>query len=105
MSIETVPFDATKYFRTEEAQAELLAEAFETGDVAIIVHSLGIVARIRGMTDTAVAAGMSRQGLHKALGEAGDPKLSTFVEVIRALGFRLSVAPLAPRDEVSRAAS
>lgn len=30
-----------------------LAEAFETGDAAYIAHALGIVARAKGMTETA----------------------------------------------------
>ena len=95
MPLETVPFDATRYFRTPEAQAELLADAFASGEAGYIAAALGTIARIRGMTALAQEAGLTRQGLHKALNTDGDPKLSTLIEVARALGFRLTVEPLA----------
>ena len=93
MPVETVPFDATRYFRTSEAQAKLLADAFESGEEGYIAAALGTVARIKGMTALADEAGLSRQGLHKALSESGDPKLSTLLDVAKALGFRLTVVP------------
>lgn len=95
MPIETHPFDAAEFLGRPEAQAELLADAFASGEAGYIKLALGTVARAQGMTALAEEVGLSRQGLYKALSEDGDPKLSTLVEVARALGFRLTVEPIA----------
>lgn len=93
MALKTKPFDEAKYLSTPEAQAELLADAFETGDTGYIANALGIVARARGMSQVAREAGVTREALYKALSPDGDPKLSTLLGVARALGFRLNAVP------------
>jgi probable addiction module antidote protein len=90
---ETTPFDPSKYLDDAESQAELPADAFETGNSTYIAHALGIVARARGMTSIAKEAGVTREALYKALGEDGDPRLSTLLGVLRALGVQLSAKP------------
>lgn len=94
MPLETFPFDAAEYLDTPESQAELLADAFESGDAAYIAQALGTVARARGMTELAREAGLTRQGLYKALSDQGDPRLSTLLGVAKALGYRLTVQPV-----------
>ncbi|MNY80378.1 hypothetical protein D3C86_2213880 [compost metagenome] len=42
------------------------------------------------MSDVAREAGITREGLYKALSEKGDPRLSTLLGVMRALGLQLS---------------
>lgn len=96
MTLETFPFDAAEHLDTPESQAELLADAFESGEVAYIAQALGTVARARGMNELARGAGVTRQGLYKALSEQGDPRLSTLLGVARALGYRLTMQPAAP---------
>jgi probable addiction module antidote protein len=91
MTLETVPFYTDEYLETPEAQAEFLADAFETGDAAYIAHALGVVARARGMTSIAKEAGVTREALYKALTLEGDPQLTTLLGVVRALGVKLSV--------------
>lgn len=93
MPLETFPFDTAEYLRTPEAQAELLADALETGDAGYITHALGVIARARGMTGIAKEAGVTREALYKALSERGDPKLSTLLGVIKALGIKLTATP------------
>jgi len=93
MAIETIPFDAARYLETPESQAELLNDAFETGDAVYIAAALGVVARARGMTQVAREAGVTREALYKALSAEGDPKLSTLLGVVRALGVTLTVTP------------
>ena len=68
MALKTTPFDAAEYFDDAESQAELLADAFETGDATYIAHALGVIARARGMTAVAKDAGVTREALYKALG-------------------------------------
>ncbi len=46
----------------------------------------------------AEATGVGRESLYKALSEDGNPHLATVIKVMRALGYRLSVAEMPPQD-------
>lgn len=90
MAEKTLPFDEAKYITSREGQAELLADAFDSGDPGYIANALGIIARARGMSQVARDAGVTREALYKALSSDGDPKLSTVIGVAKALGLKLS---------------
>ena len=90
MPLETIPFDPARFLGRPAAQAELLADAFETGDARYIANALGIVARARGMTHVAKEAGVTREALYKTLSMEGDPKLTTLLGVMKALGVKLT---------------
>ena len=92
MALETYPFDAAAYLDSPEAQAELLADAFETGDATYIADALGVVARARGMSQIARDAGVTREALYKSLSKDGDPRLTTLLGVTKALGMKLRVS-------------
>ena len=93
MTLETTPFDAADYLHDPEAQVAFIEAAFDAGDPAYVARALGIVARARGMTRVAQDAGVTREALYKALSETGDPRLSTFFGVAKALGLKITVAP------------
>jgi probable addiction module antidote protein len=65
---------------------------FEDGDPALIAHALGVVARAKGMSKIARAAGLGRESLYKALSPDGNPEFVTVLKVMRALGLKLKVA-------------
>ena len=90
MTLETLPFDAAKYLATTQSQAELIADALESGDAAYIAAALGVIARARGMAEVARDAGVTRASLYKALSENGDPQLTTLLGVMKALGLKLT---------------
>ena len=96
MPVKTIPYDAAEDMAAPEDQAELLSEAFASGDAKFIVVALGTVARARGMSAIAGKAGVTRPGLYKALGPSGDPQLSTLLGVVNALGFRLALEKTVP---------
>ena len=89
MPLETFPFDPAAGLDAE-GQAELIADAFESGDIRYITHALNIAARARGLSTVAREIDLTRMGLTKALSENGDPRLSTLLGVVKALGFQLS---------------
>jgi probable addiction module antidote protein len=93
--IKTKPFDPADYLNSDEAAATYLSEAMETGDAAFIADALGVVARARGMTRIAREAGMARESLYRALDKSGNPELATVIRVVKAIGLRLDVKPVA----------
>ncbi|HEY5299781.1 MAG TPA: addiction module antidote protein [Acetobacteraceae bacterium] len=96
--VKTEPFDAARYLTSRDAQAELLNDAFATGDAAYIAQALGVIARARGMTEVAREAGVTREALYKSLSDAGDPRLTTLLGVTRALGMTLSAQARPPES-------
>ena len=92
--MKTTRFDPAEHLQSAEAQAELISEAFRTGDRKFIAHALGTVARARGMTEVARQSGVSREALYRTLSEQGDPRLSTLTHVLEALGFGLEARAL-----------
>ena len=89
MATKTTPWDAAEYIESPEAIAAYLEAAFEDGDPALIAAALGDIARAMGMTQIASRAGVTREALYKALSATGDPRLSTFLGVMNALGIKL----------------
>jgi probable addiction module antidote protein len=83
------PFDAARYLKSSESQAELVNDALSSGDAGYVSHALGVIARARGMTEVEGGRGHPR-GLYKALSENGDPRLTTLLGVVRALGVTLT---------------
>lgn len=85
------PFDVAEHLRTPEEMAAYLEACFEEadGDAAFIAKALGDIARAKGMTQVAQAAGMSRETLHSAFSGEKIPGFDTILKVISALGLRL----------------
>ncbi len=90
--LKTIPWDSAAYLKTAEDVANYLEAVFEDGDPALIAAALGDIARSKGMTKIARAAGVGRESLYKALSRGGNPELATVLKVMRALGLKLKVA-------------
>jgi probable addiction module antidote protein len=94
MTSKTTLFDPADHLTSAEDQAELLSDAFATGSAEYVANALRTIARARGMAEVARGGGgVTREGLCKALGKGGDPKLTTVFNVINTLGFTLSARP------------
>ena len=93
MSIETSKWDVQDALQTPEDCALFIQAAIEEAgdDPAFITAVLSDVARSRGMAQTARGAGVSREGLYKALGPNGNPSFATVLKVLSALGLRIHV--------------
>jgi probable addiction module antidote protein len=87
----TIPWNTVDHLKTPEDIAAYLEAAFEDGDPALITHALGAVARAHGMTEIARNTGLGRQSLYKALSPDGHPEFATVLQVVRALGLKLTV--------------
>ncbi len=94
MALETKPWDPAERLTTPEAIAAYLEAVLEEDDASLLVAALGDIARAKGMTEVAKAAGVTRDALYKSLSEGGDPRLSTFLGVAKALGLRVQLEPV-----------
>jgi probable addiction module antidote protein len=90
VALELKRWDVVDSLDSEEAIQAYLEAIFEDGDPQLVAAGLGDIARARGMTKVAKAAGVSREGLYKALSNNGNPELATVIKVMKALGFQLT---------------
>ncbi len=85
------PYDVADHLRTPAEMAAYLDAWLEDApdDVAGIARALGDIARAKGMTQVAKAAGLSRESLYRTLSVGGNPSFATVLKVAHALGMRL----------------
>ena len=70
-----------------------LEEFQKDGDEQGFLSALALAAKVRGgFGKLAKDSNINREHLYRALSEKGDPRLSTFVQVIQSLGLSLKVA-------------
>lgn len=98
MAMKTKAWDASEHLESEEAIFAYMNAAFEDGDPALIAAALGDIAKARGMTGIAKAAGLSRESLYRALSAEGNPEFGTIMKVLKAMGIHLSVEPSPPEE-------
>ncbi len=86
-------WDAAEQLRTTEDVRLYLAACAEEdpGDGSLIRAALNDVARAGNMTGLALEAGMSREGLYKALSAKGNPSFATMIRITRALGMQIRI--------------
>lgn len=89
MTRKVTRWDPSEYLDSPKSIAAYLEAAFDDGDPALVAAALGDIARAMGMTQLANQAGVTREALYKALSPTGDPRLSTFLGVMKALGIKL----------------
>jgi probable addiction module antidote protein len=82
-------FDAAPYLDSETAIAAYLTDILQANDAALLAAALGDIARARGMSEIAKAAGITREALYKALRPGSAPRFDTVNRVCSALGVRL----------------
>lgn len=89
--VTTRPYDSADYIDSPEAAAAYLEAALEDGDAQIIAATLGDIARSHGMALIAERTGLAREALYKSLSADGNPRLTTLLGVLKAMGLRLSI--------------
>ncbi|MBV2164620.1 MAG: putative addiction module antidote protein [Comamonas sp.] len=94
-NIKTRPFDMANHLNPEEEIAEYLRQVLEDNDPTELAGALGDIARARGMTQLARDTGLSRESLYKSLSGERAPSSETLFKVIHAMGFKLTLQPLA----------
>ena len=83
----------TEHLQTKEDVCLYLEAAVDEdpGDGSLVRAALNDIARSQNMTHLARDAGMTREGLYKALSENGNPSFTTVLRITRALGMKLRI--------------
>lgn len=92
--LKTKEFDVAEYLDTEELRQGYLELVAEDGTQEELLAAISDVARARGMTKTAKEAGITREGLYKALSPKGNPAFSTIWNILHSIGYTLTPTPL-----------
>ena len=92
MARKTRDWDAAETLATKEDMAAYLDAVLEDGDAELLKAALGDIARAKGMTEIAKAAGLGRANLYNSLSPDGNPEFATVAKVLKALGLRLTIA-------------
>lgn len=93
MTTDFATFNVADYLDNDEVIAEYLTAAAEDENTDVLLSALAEVAKARGMSQVAAAAGLGRESLYKALAPGSHPRFETIAAVMRALKVRLSVTP------------
>jgi len=72
----------------------LIADASETNDDQALMRGLKQVAQAQGLRQVAETAGIRRESLSRALSERGNPRISTLLSIVSAMGLQLTVKPV-----------
>lgn len=91
---ELPEFDVAHHLDSEATVAAYLTDILQADDPGLLAAALGDIARARGMSDIAEAAGLTREALYKALRPGSAPRFDTINRVCAALGVRLVVKPI-----------
>ena len=87
------------YFRSHPEEVgpymDAIFDAYaEDGDSAALLASLRVLAKVKGVIHLAEAAGMTRQGIQRALSSKGNPRFDNIHTILHVLGYRLMPAPM-----------
>jgi probable addiction module antidote protein len=78
--------------RPQFAAQYLKAAMEETDDPEVLLLALRQIAKAKGgLAKVAKAAGLERESLYQALSEHGNPRLSTLLGIMKAVGLKLTV--------------
>lgn len=105
--ITTRAWDAAEHLRDEEDVRLYIEAAQEEApdDATFMAAVLGDVARSRNIAELARTTGIARETLYKMLRGEGNPTMGSLSKLANALGFRLSLVPIATKpaaDPVTR---
>ena len=80
---------------TSDEMTAALNAALEAGDLDHIMGIMGEMTRAHRMRRVARETGLGEKSLYKSMRAGASPEFNTVLRVLRSLGFRLQVTPIA----------
>ena len=84
---------------TSAEMTAALNAALEAGDLKRIMGIMGQMARAHRMRRVARETGLGEKSLYKSMRAGASPEFNTVLRVLRSLGFRLQVHPVADSND------
>ncbi len=93
MATRNVRATHNKHLRDPEVATEYLNEAIESGDKSIVLMAIRNIAEAQpdGIAGLAARAGLGRESMYKMLSSSGNPKLDSFIRLMRGLGLHIRI--------------
>jgi len=89
---KAVKYNTSDYLNSPEEVASYIEAVLEEDDPALLLVALrNVVESQGGMAMMAKQSGLSRESLYRTLSKNGNPKISTLMSIMKALGLHLSV--------------
>ena len=93
-----------EYYREHPEEIDTFLEvAFEEyaedGCLPALLSQLRMIARVKGISALSEETGMTRNGIQKALSEAGNPKFDNINTLMHAMGYQLMPQQLTPNTQ------
>ena len=89
---KAVKYNTSDYLSSPEEVAVYIESVLEEDDSALLLVALRNVTDSQGgMAMMAEHSGLSRESLYRTLSKNGNPKISTLMLIMKALGLHLSV--------------
>jgi probable addiction module antidote protein len=85
--------DISEYLDNDEIIAEYLSFVLEENNPALLLRSIGHIAKAKGMAKIAAESGLGRESLYKALNENAQPRFETIMKVLSAMNIKMNFAP------------
>ena len=87
-----INYNTADYLNSPEEVAQYIETVLEEDDPALLLVALRNVSESQGgMAMMAKNTGLSRESLYRTLSKNGNPKISTLIAIMKALGLHLSV--------------
>ena len=81
------PFDTADYLKTTEQIIEYLNAALEDGNEQLLLAAImDVVKATGGVMELSRRTGLSREAIYRSLSEEGNPRFSSLVAILHALG-------------------
>ncbi|OWV41237.1 addiction module antidote protein [Mameliella alba] len=86
-------YDSADYIKTDEDIAAYLEAGTDEGidDHAFLLHTLGVIARVRGTDELVRITGMNQAQLSEAFSGHTDLTVDTMMKITKALGLKLAI--------------
>ena len=93
MTEKFAPWDPLDYLKSSQDLGLYLEACVEEdpGDGSLIRAALNDIARAGNVSALARDAGLTREGLYKALSADGNPSFTTVLKITKALGMRIQI--------------
>jgi probable addiction module antidote protein len=88
----SAPYVGADYLQSTEDIEAYLNAALEDGDERVLLRALRTAAeKTGGISRLAGETGLPRESLYRALSEDGNPRFSSLVAILKAMGLELAV--------------